>query len=53
MLLTKLVDIASTLGDSVNFTNIESIDNIFFDRTQIRYEEASPRHYTNTTNQVG
>ena len=33
-------DIASTLGDSVNFTNIESIDNIFFDRTQIRYEEA-------------
>ena len=29
-------DIASNLGDSVNFTNIESIDNIFFDRTQIR-----------------
>ncbi|MDC3093072.1 hypothetical protein OA410_03680, partial [Paracoccaceae bacterium] len=33
-------DLSSTLGDSVNFTNLESIDNIFFDRTQIRYEEA-------------
>ena len=33
-------DIASTLGDSVNFTNLESIDNIFFSRTNIRYEEA-------------
>ena len=33
-------DLSSSLGDSVNFTNIESIDNIFFDRTEIRYEEA-------------
>ena len=33
-------DIASSLGDSVNFTNIESIDNIFFDRSQIRFEKA-------------
>ena len=48
-------DISSTLGDSVNFTNIESIDNIFFDRTQIRYEEAESTLTitSNTTNEDG
>ena len=32
-------DIASTLGDSLNFTNIESIDQISFARNKIRFEE--------------
>ena len=33
-------DIASSLGDSLNFTNIESIDQISFTRSKIRFEEA-------------
>ena len=33
-------DLSSTLGDSVNFTNLESIDDFSFARTQIRYEKA-------------
>ncbi len=33
-------DIASSLGDSLNFTNIQSIDDIDFARNKIRFEEA-------------